>query len=241
MIPLLALHLTGGSLAIVSGLVALYAAKGATLHRKSGTIFAYAMLSMSLTGAAVMAAGGRTSSANLLAGLLTTYLVTTALTTVSARSARVQTLDRCAMVAAVAFGVASVASALGILATGEASTRGLAFVLLIVGGIALPAGLSDRRMIRAGGLRGAPRLTRHLWRMCLALFIVVASFVLGRRFPEALRILPIRLIPLVVLLSMIVWVWRLRRRATSDGSVDRRFAPSPSLDVRGHDVSHVSV
>jgi uncharacterized membrane protein len=215
MIPLLALHLTGGSLAIVSGLVALYAAKGATLHRTSGTIFAYAMLSMSLTGAAVMAAGGRTSSANLLAGLLTTYLVTTALTAVRARSARVQKLDRYAMVAALAFGVVSVASALGILATGEASTRGLAFVLLIVGGIALPAGLGDRRMIRAGGLRGAPRLTRHLWRMCLALFIVVASFVLGRRFPEALRILPIRLIPLVVLLSMIVWLWRLRRRPLS--------------------------
>jgi hypothetical protein len=58
MSPLLALHLTGGSLAMASGLVALYAAKGAALHRKSGTIFAYAMLSMSLTGAAVMAAGG---------------------------------------------------------------------------------------------------------------------------------------------------------------------------------------
>jgi hypothetical protein len=241
MIPLLALHLTGGSLAIVSGLVALYMAKGATLHRKSGTIFAYAMLSMSLTGAAVMAAGGRTSSANFLAGLLTTYLVTTGLTTVSARSERVQKLDRAAMVAAMAFGVASVASALGLLATGTESSRGLAFVLLIVGGIALPAGLGDHRMILAGGLRGADRLKRHLWRMCLALFIVGASFVLGRRFPEALRIVPIRLIPLVVLLTMIVWLWRLRRRPTSDDSVDRRFAPSQSFDVRGHDVSNVSV
>src|SRR5437660_238986 len=226
MIPLLALHLTGGSLAIVSGLVALYAAKGATLHRKSGTIFAYAMLSMSITGAAVMAAGGRTSSANLLAGLLTTYLVITALTTVSARSARVQKLDRGAMVAALTFGVVSVASALGILAVGGERSRGLAFVLLIVGGIALPAGLGDRRMIRAGGLRGAPRLKRHLWRMCLALFIVVASFVLGHRFPEALRILPIRLMPVVVFLSMCGWLWRLRRRVTSDGSIGRRFAPS---------------
>ena len=144
-----------------------------------------------------------------------TYLVTTALTTVSARSARVQKLDRGAMVAAVAFGVVGVAAGLGILATGGESRRGLAFVLLIVGGIALPAGLADRRMIRAGGLRGAHRLRRHLWRMCLALFVVVASFVLGRRFPEALRIFPIRLIPLVVLFSMIAWLWRLRRRPTS--------------------------
>src|SRR5437870_13808786 len=68
MILLVALHLAGGALAIVSGLVALYATKGAALHRRSGTIFAYSMLSMSLTGTAAMAAGGRTSSANVLAG-----------------------------------------------------------------------------------------------------------------------------------------------------------------------------
>jgi hypothetical protein len=51
--------------------------------------------------------------------------------------------------------------------------------------------------------------------MCLALFIVVASFVLGRRFPEALRILPVRLIPFMVLVTMSVWLWRLRRRPKS--------------------------
>ena len=32
------------------------------------------------------------------------------------------------------------------------------------------------RMIRAGGIQGAPRLTRHLWRMCVALFAASSSF-----------------------------------------------------------------
>jgi uncharacterized membrane protein len=219
MIPLLVLHLTGGALAMASGLVALSAAKGATLHRRSGTIFACAMLSMSVTGPAAMAAGGRTTSANILAGLLTTYLVITALTTVRARSPRVQRLDRGAMVAALTFGIVGLVFALGILAIGDRSNRGLAIVLLIVGGVALPAGLGDCRMIRAGGLRGAPRLRRHLWRMCLALSIVLASFVLGRRFPEALRILPIRLIPFVVLVTMTFWLWRLRRRPKPAGVI----------------------
>jgi hypothetical protein len=91
------------------------------------------MLSMSLTGAAAMAAGGRTSSANVLAGLLTTYLVTTALTTVSTRSVLVKKLDRGAMVAAASFGVVSVASALGILATGGESSRGGARPHTVVG------------------------------------------------------------------------------------------------------------
>ena len=72
-------------------------------------------------------------------------------------------------------------------------------------------------MIRAGGLRGAPRLTRHLWRMCLALFIATASFFLGtgRRIPESLHIRAFRLIPLVVLATMVFWLWRLRRKPVS--------------------------
>jgi len=50
---LMPLHVLGGTIAIVSGYVALYALKGAQLHRKSGTIFVYAMLVMSLSGAEI--------------------------------------------------------------------------------------------------------------------------------------------------------------------------------------------
>lgn len=219
MIPLLAFHLAGGAVAIGSGFVALYATKGTALHRRSGTIFAGAMLSMPIGGLAMIAAGGRATPANVLAGLLTTYLVVTAVTTVSKRSARVQQLDRGAMVAALTFGIVAVVTALGVLAIAGRSSRGLAVALLIVGGVALPAGLGDLRMIRAGGLRSAPRLKRHLWRMCLALFIVLASFVFGRRVPDALRILPIRLIPFVVPVTMSVWLWRLRRRRMRTGVI----------------------
>jgi uncharacterized membrane protein len=50
-------HVIAGAIAIASGFVALYTLKGGTLHRKSGTIFLYAMLVMSLSGA--VAAGRR--------------------------------------------------------------------------------------------------------------------------------------------------------------------------------------
>ena len=115
------------------------------------------------------------------------------------------------MVGALTFGVVSLPTAVALFEAGGGSHRSLAFVFLLAGGIALPAGIGDRRVIRAGGLRGAARLRRHLWRMCLALLIVVASFVLGRRLPDALHILPVRLIPLVVLVTMSVWLWRLRQ------------------------------
>ena len=81
--------------------------------------------------------------------------------------------------------------------------------------------------------RTTPSPTHARQRSELALFIVVASFVLGRRFPVALRILPIRLVPLVVLLSMIVWLWRLRRSATGDGSVAGRSVGLCSPPTRG--------
>lgn len=212
---LLPLHVAGGVLAVAAGFAALYSGKGGTLHRRSGTIFVYAILSMTFSGTLMAATGRAVSAANVVAGLLTTYLVVTALTTVSPPSARVRRLDRGAMLAALALGLFCVGSAFALLTTGGPGTRGLAVALLIVGVIPLLASAGDRRMIRAGGLRGASRIRRHLWRMCAALFIATASIVLGRRFPEPLRILPIRLIPFVVLVTMIFWLWRFRRRRAS--------------------------
>src|SRR5206468_9368550 len=94
---------------------------------------------------------------------------------------------------------------------------GFVFPLLLFGILALSAGVGDRRMIRAGGLQGTPRLKRHLWRMSVALSIAAASFFLGpvRRIPEPLRSPAFRLIPLVVLVTMVYWLWRFRRKGTS--------------------------
>ena len=51
-VPLiLPVHILAGGLALMFGYVALYAAKGATLHRKSGMLFVLAMVTLSLSGA----------------------------------------------------------------------------------------------------------------------------------------------------------------------------------------------
>jgi uncharacterized membrane protein len=202
---LLPFHVTAGVMAILSGFVALYALKGATLHRRSGTVFVYAMLVMSLSGA--VAAIGR---------LVTAYLVITALNTVRPRTEGSLRVDRAAMVAAFAIGAASLLVAI----TGGARA-GMAPPLVMFALVALFAGEGDRRMIRAGGLKGAPRLRRHLWRMCTALFIAAASFFLGpvRRIPEPLRIPALRLIPFVALATMAYWLWRYHRKPTSRNTV----------------------
>jgi uncharacterized membrane protein len=204
-------HVTAGVVAIVAGFVALYAFKGGTLHRKSGTIFACAMLVMSLSGA-VMAVGRAGAAINIPAGLVTTYLVITSLATVRPPFSGSQRLNRAAMVAAFTIGAGSL-----LVAIGGGARGGMAFPLVMFGVVALFAGEGDRRMIRAGGLKGTSRLRRHLWRMCTALFIAAGSFFLGpvRRIPEPLRIPALRLIPLVVLVTMAYWLWRYRRKQPS--------------------------
>lgn len=214
---LLPVHVAGGTIAIVSGFVALFALKGARLHRKSGMIFVYAMLVMSLSGA-VIAIGREGAAMNIPVGLLTAYLVITSLLTVQPPSARSRRVEHGAMVTAFALGTASIGSAILSAARGNA---GYVFPLLMFAGLALSAGAGDRRMIRAGALQGRARLKRHLWRMCVGLFIASASFFLGpvRRIPEPLRMPALRLIPLVALLTMVFWLWRLRRNRNSRGAL----------------------
>jgi uncharacterized membrane protein len=122
---LIPLHVIGGATAIVCGFVALYALKGARLHRTSGTIFVYAMLLMSLSGA-VMAVGRAGAAMNIPAGLVTAYLVITSLLTVQPPSARSRRVEHGAMLAAFALGLGSIGSAVVSAASATAASGPLA-------------------------------------------------------------------------------------------------------------------
>jgi hypothetical protein len=76
-------HIVTGALGLLAGFVALYASKGATVHRSSGKLFVYSMVTMAMLGVAIAAIWGPAASTNVPAGVLTTYLVITALTTVA--------------------------------------------------------------------------------------------------------------------------------------------------------------
>jgi uncharacterized membrane protein len=204
-------HVLAGTIAIVAGFIALYSVKGLKLHRKSGMVFVVAMLVMSISGT-VMAFGHPGTALNVPAGLVTAYLVITSLATVQPPAPGSRRRERAAMLAAFAIG----AGALVVAMSGTVSA-GMAYPLVMFALVALFAGEGDRRMIRAGGLKGAPRLRRHLWRMCTALFIAAGSFFLGpaRRIPEPLRAPLFKLIPIVVLVTMAYWLWRYHRKPRS--------------------------
>ena len=213
----LLIHIIAGGLGLISGFVALYSAKGATLHRKSGMVFVYTMLTMCTAGvviAAVLERGARDRTSPR--ALLTAYLVITALITVRPPIPGRRWLDIGAMLVGLAVGLTSLTFGLEALANGGTRNGMPAFPFFMFGVVGVLAGVSDLRLIRAGRrLQGARRLARHLWRMCFALFIAALSFFIGQadELPEPLRIYPLLALPvLMVLVTMLYWLWRVRRR-----------------------------
>ena len=219
-----AVHIIAGSLGLISGYTALYATKGAPLHRRSGMVFVWTMLTMAFAGLLMAALRGIAVEINVPAAVLSAYLVVTALLTVQPRPAVQRWLDPALMLVALAVGLIMLAFGLQAIANG--GTRGgmPAFPFFMFAFVGLIGAALDMRMMRAGGVRGAVRITRHLWRMCFALFIAALSFFLGQadEFPAALRNPALLALPvLLVLATMLYWLWRVRIRRALGGIVDR--------------------
>ena len=218
----LLIHVLGGSIALGSGLVAVVAAKGGRWHRTSGLVFVASMFVMTTFGAAV---GFYEMKMTGVGALLTAYLVFTGLTTVRP----IAGVDRPQQIAlmVVALLIAMFELTMGVVALGRphGAINGVpGGMILFMGTVALLAAAGDWRVIRAGGIKGAPRLARHLWRMCFALFVASGSFFLGQMkfVPQPIRILPLMfalgIAPLIVLLY---WMWRVRLRQSLRGLIVR--------------------
>ena len=221
---LLPIHIAAGALAIILGAVALSVKKGGTLHRRSGLLFVYAMLIMAVSASMLSLLKGR-ADGNVLAGVLTAYFVGTALTTVRPVSSWTLRLNAVALTVAVVLAAGCALSGTRIIGTPGRDLNGVpnqtaGMMSLIIGVLLVMAAAGDVRIRRLGRLRGRPRLARHLWRMCFALFIAAGSFFSLRErvaqiLPEPFTTGPMRALPIVLLFgAMFYWLWRLRGRRT---------------------------
>lgn len=215
---LLQTHIVAGGFAIVLGAIALLSRKGAPVHRRIGLLFVYAMLTMGISGS-VLALRESWTNANVMGGLLSAYFVTTALTTVRPVSAWSRRLDAGALMVASALALVNLALGVQALGSPRLSFNGVPFFMLFFLATVIGlAALGDVRVMRGGALRGGPRLARHLWRMCFALFIAAGSFFsirarVARIFPAPLTTGPMRALPvLLIFLAMFYWLWRVRGR-----------------------------
>ena len=209
---MLLVHVLAGAVALVTGYLALYAAKGSALHRKSGIWFVYSIVTMGALAVVINVFEGEDWGG----GLVVAYFVLTALTTVRPAAERRRWLEVGGMLVAGFLGVFGLVQGIEGVTRGPFVREGVpAPMTLFMSTVLLLAAASDVRVIRRGGLHGRPRLVRHLWRMCFALFIAAGSFFIGQAhtFPEALRHPALIAVPVLVpLLAMPYWVWRLRRR-----------------------------
>src|SRR6266849_10917568 len=83
----------------------------------------------------------------------------------------------------------------------------------IFGSVALLAAALDIRMLTRGGVAGAQRIARHLWRMCFTFLITVMSFFIGKQrlFPEAILRTHLNTVPVIIVAAlMIFWLVRVR-------------------------------
>jgi uncharacterized membrane protein len=207
------LHIIAGFSALASGAVALYALKGGKLHRKSGMVFVFTMLFMSAGGAALAII--KPERISIVAGMLTFYLVTTGLLTVRHRSEQFHLLDAVVTMIGLTAGILGFKFGFDALTSSSGTLDGLPPPPgFLFGAVATLSVIGDLRMMMRG-IGGKRRVTRHLWRMCFALWIAAASFFLGQAqvFPEPLRKFPLLVIPpLLVLIIMIYWLARMRKQ-----------------------------
>jgi uncharacterized membrane protein len=215
---LLPVHIVGGGVAIILGAIALLSPKGRPVHRRAGQLFVYAMLTMGVSGS-VLALRQSLTNANVIGGVMVSYFVVTALTTVRPPSAWSRRLDAAALVVGLALAAFEITIGVKALESPRGMIDGVPYgPIFFLAAITLAGVAGDMRVMRTGARRGGARLARHLWRMCFALFIASASFFsirarVARVLPEPFTTGPMRAVPvLLVFVAMFYWLWRVQGR-----------------------------
>ena len=211
-LPLLILHITGGTLGILLGFAAMFLRKGSRWHGIAGQFFVASMLTMASCGA--LLALMKDQMNNVFGGVLTIYLVATAWATARRRDGQTYNYDWGGLFVAFAIAAFIITFGIRVAMSPTGPTDGTpAFAYFFMGSVALLSTVGDFRMLLRGGLFGTQRLVRHLWRMSFALFIASASLFLARPhlFPNILRTTyVISFLGVAPLLLMIFWLLRVR-------------------------------
>jgi uncharacterized membrane protein len=211
----LIVHVSAGLIGLASGGAALLLRKGGRPHRTAGKVFVVSMLTM--CGAALYIAVVRRETPNILAAVLTAYMVMTAWLAVKRRPGKAGALSVGAMIFAVAGSISALAISWDA-AKDPSMTEPLAPVAFAFGVLMGVAAIGDLTVVIGRSRTGAQTIARHLWRMCAALFIGAASFFIGQGanvFPQSVRDTKVLFVPVVaVLVTMIYWLIRVRVTST---------------------------
>ena len=210
---LLPLHVSAGIVGILSGAAAMSFRKGSPRHALAGKIFVISMLTMAAS--TVYLAALKHQNNNVGGGVLTFYLVATAWVTAKRRDGETSIFDWVALLIPLWAGIGGWINGLEAMHSPTGSKYGVpAGMHFFLGSVMLLAAAGDVRMLLRGGVFGAQRIVRHLWRMCFGLFIATGSFFLGQGskvFPAFILKTNILFIPAILpLILLIFWLFRVR-------------------------------
>lgn len=176
--PILIVHICAGTSGLLSGTAAMIFRKGSRRHVLAGRVFVISMLIMAV--GAVYLAITRHQPNNIGGGILTFYLIGTAWLTARRRDGETSRYDWIVLLIPLALGILTWMNGLKVVHRGASSQDGVPVgMIFFMGSVMLLAAAGDVRMLVRGGVSGAKRITRHLWRMCFGLFIAAGSFFLG--------------------------------------------------------------
>jgi hypothetical protein len=176
--PMLLVHICAGTVGLFSGTAALSFRKGTPRHILAGRIFVATMLTMAV--GAVYLAIVKHQPNNIGGGIITFYLIGTAWLTARRKEGETSSLDWAALLIPLTLGVLTWMSGIKVVRSGATSQDGVPVgITFFMGSICLLAAAGDVRMLLRGGVLGARRIARHLWRMCFGLFIASGSFFMG--------------------------------------------------------------
>jgi hypothetical protein len=242
--PILIVHICAGTLGLLSGTAAMTFRKGSPGHVLAGRVFVAAMLTMGVF--AVYLAITRHQRNNIGGGILTVYLIGTAWLTARRRDGETSRFDWVVFLIPLALGILTWMNGINVVRSGASSQDGVPVgMTFFMGSVMLLAAAGDVRMLVRGGVFGAKRVARHLWRMCFGLFIAAGSFFLGPSnrplrllsavglgqhlapafFSTSLYLI-LTILPLILL---IFWLVRVRFRNAYDGKSMPRGGDGHSL------------
>lgn len=214
------LHVGAGMIGLASGTVALIARKGGYLHRRAGTIFIASMLVMAIF-AGFLAVAVPDQLVNLFIATFTLYLLATAWMTVLRKECTAGLFEKIALFIGLClcapFAILSFQLATGLTPLFKSAVPFKGPVLIAIysfTAVLALAAIGDAKVVRGGGIAGAPRIARHLWRMCLGLTLATGSaFTNGfaRLLPGPYHVPPVFFFPqFLPLCLMIFWMIRVR-------------------------------
>jgi uncharacterized membrane protein len=242
--PILLVHICAGTLGLLSGAAAMSFRKGSRRHVLAGRVFVAAMLTMAV--GAVYLAIVRHQPNNIGGGILTFYLIGTAWLTARRRDWETSRFDWVALLIPLVLGTLTWINGLKLVHSGASSQDGVPVgMTFFMGSVMLLAAAGDARMLLRGGVAGATRISRHLWRMCFGLFIAAGSFFLGpsnrplrllsrvgigQYLPPALFSTTLySILSVLPLILLIFWLLRVRFTNTYRGRAIQLESASPDL------------